>query len=53
MYGQEKFKIWQLMGSNLDRYWGMLPSGSNACCNWGDKLHSRWEQTAEFIVLTV
>jgi len=25
---------------------------SNECCNWGDKLYSRWEETTEFIVLT-
>ena len=43
---------WQLMHSHLDRYWAILPSRSNGCCNWGDKLYSRWEETTEFIVLT-
>jgi hypothetical protein len=43
---------WQVMRSHLDRYWGIFPSGSNGCCNWGDKLYSSWEETTEFIVLT-
>jgi len=42
----------KLMLSRLNRYWGILSSGSNGCCNWDDKMYSRWEETTEFIVLT-
>jgi hypothetical protein len=43
---------WYLMRSHLDRYWGILPSGSNGCCKWRDKLYSGWDETTEFIMLT-
>jgi len=49
---------WQLMCSHLERYWGILLSRSNVCCNWGDNVVFRsiggwkWTETIHSISTT-
>ena len=46
---------WQLMHSHLGRYWSEYceVEAMSVFNNWENKLYSSWEETAEFIVLTL
>jgi hypothetical protein len=50
-----QFGNWQLMCSRLGRYWNdyCQVEAVSVFSNWENKLYSSWEETTEFIVLTL